>query len=94
MDAADAIPEPPDDPHPAAYLMAAWLGTILQVAKVDDEVLDRVRDLPSEAEAGRPTLGLPRDMAGWDAVHAAVALQAPQVAEHLGRNGSPGRPTS
>ena len=86
MDAADAIPEPPDDPHPAAYLMAAWLGTILQVAKVDDEVLDRVRDLPSEAELVSD-LGLPRDLAGWDAVHAAVALQAPRVAEYLGRNG-------
>ncbi len=86
MGATDAIPEPPDDPHPAAYLMAAWLGTILEVAKVDDEVLDRIHDLPGEAELVSD-LGLSRDLAGWDAVYAAVALEHPSVADHLGRNG-------
>ena len=53
---------------------------------MDDEVLDRVRDLPSETELVAD-LGLSSDLAGWDAVHAVVAQQAPQVASYLGRNG-------
>jgi hypothetical protein len=87
LDAADAIPEPPDDPHPAAYLMAAWLRTVLQAAKVDAEVLDRIRVLPDEAGLVA-ALGLPVDASGWDAVREAAAVRAPEVAERLGRNGT------
>ena len=86
LDAADAIPEPPDDPHPAAYLMAAWLGTVLQAAKVDAEILDRLHDLPSEAGLVE-ALGLPSDVRGWDAVHEAARIRDPAMAARLGRNG-------
>lgn len=86
LDRADAIPEPTDDPHPAAYLMAAWLRPLIEAAAVDAEVLDRVTDLPSESGLVG-ALDLPHDLHGWDAVHAAVAAIHPQTADRLGRNG-------
>lgn len=86
LDATDEIPQPPDDPHPAAYLMAAWLGTLLEAAKVDAGVLDRVRALPDEAGLVQ-ALDLPADVRGWDAVHAAAGVRAPELADRLGRNG-------
>ncbi len=86
LDASDAIPEPPDDPHPGAYLMAAWLETLLTAAKVDDEVLDRVQALPGEAGLVE-ALDLSADVRGWDAVHEAVETRHPAAAARLGRNG-------
>lgn len=86
LERRDAIPEPPDDPHPAAYLVAAWLGTLLQAAKVDASVLDRVQALPSEAGLVE-ALDLPVELAGWDAVREAAAVRAPGAADRLGRNG-------
>lgn len=86
LEARDAIPEPPDDPHPGAYLMAAWLGTLLTAAKVDAGVLDRVQALPSEAGLVE-ALDLSADARGWDAVHEAVAARDPEAAARLGRNG-------
>lgn len=86
LERSDAIPPPPDDPHPAAYLTAAWLDTVLHAAKVDDEVLDRIRDLPSEAGLVE-RLDLPGHLEGWDAVLEAAAVRAPAAAARLGRNG-------
>ncbi len=86
LDRADAIPEPPDDPHPAAYLMAAWLSTLLAAAKVDPEVLDRAGGLPDEAGLVA-ALDLPAELSGWDAVHRAVEVSHPTVADRLGRQG-------
>lgn len=82
----DAIPEPPDDPHPAAYLMAAWLDTVLAAAKVEPEVLDRAGGLPEEPGLVA-ALDLPAELSGWDAVYEAVATTQPGVADRLGRNG-------
>lgn len=86
LDRADAIPEPPDDPHPAAYLMAAWLSTLLTAAKVDPEVLDRTGGLPDEPGLVA-ALDLPVELSGWDAVHHAVAVGNPTLADRLGRDG-------
>lgn len=86
LDRADAIPEPPDDPHPATYLMAAWLSTLLAAAKVDPEVLDRTAGLPDEPGLVA-ALDLPAELSGWDAVHRAVAVTHPSVADRLGRHG-------
>lgn len=86
MERSDAIPEPADDPHPAAYLMAAWLATILAAAKVEPEVLDRAGGLPEEPGLVA-ALDLPAELSGWDAVYEAVATTQPAVARRLGRNG-------
>lgn len=86
LDRRDAIPEPPDDPHPAAYLMAAWLSTILAAAKVEPEVLDRAGGLPDEPGLVA-ALDLPAELSGWDAVYEAVAVGQPAAADRLGRNG-------
>lgn len=86
LDRADAIPEPPDDPHPGAYLMAAWLAGVVEEAKVDARAFDRVEGLPTEA-ALVDALGLPAALHGWDAVHEAATVRAPAAAGRLGRNG-------
>lgn len=86
LDRIDAIPEPPDDPHPAAYLMAAWLGALLEASHDDASTLDRGPELPDEPALVR-ALGLPVELRGWDAVHEAVATRAPAAAARLGRNG-------
>lgn len=86
LERPDAIPEPPDDPHPAAYLMAAWLSTVLAAAKVEPEVLDRAGGLPEEPGLVA-ALDLPAELSGWDAVYEAVATTQPAAADRLGRNG-------
>lgn len=101
LDRADAIPEPPDDPHPAAYLAAAWLGQQLAatdlVADTPGSVVRAGPDggaavalgaleLPDEAGLVE-ALGLAGALAGWDAVHAAVADARSDDASRLGRNG-------
>lgn len=87
LDRAADIPEPPDDPHPAAYLMAAWLATVVEAAKLDPEVLDQLESLPDEAGLVG-ALGLPPRLRGWDAVHAAAMARSEQRAHRLGRNGT------
>lgn len=84
LDRADAIPEPPDDPHPGAYLMAAWLERL--VASADDAVLDQVGALPDEP-ALVAALDLSAHVGGWDAVHAVATAAHPAQADRLGRNG-------
>lgn len=86
LDRSDAIPEPPDDPHPGAYLMAAWLAGVVEDAKVDASTLDRIEGLPTEAGLV-DAIGLPAGLDGWDAVHEAATVRAPVAAGRLGRNG-------
>ena len=86
LDRAGDIPEPPDDPNPAAYLAAAWLGTVVEAAKLDAEVFDGLRALPDEAGLVA-ALGLPSDLRGWDAVHAVAREGSEGEARRLGRNG-------
>lgn len=86
LERADAVPEPPDDPHPAAYLMAAWLEGLQEAARTDPGVLDRIGGLPDEAGLVA-ALHLPEQLSGWDAVHEAVVARAPAAAARLGRNG-------
>lgn len=84
LERPDAIPEPPDDPHPGAYLLAAWLDRL--VASGDDATLDGLTELPDET-ALVADLGAPANLAGWDAVHALVRTAHPEAAARLGRNG-------
>lgn len=83
LDRADAVPEPPDDPHPGAYLMAAWLAGRIDAADGDGVDLSSL-DLPSEADLADD---LGATSTGWDAVHEVVAAARPEIADHLGRNG-------
>jgi hypothetical protein len=101
LDRADAIPEPPDDPNPAAYLAAAWLGQQLAAAELVADTSDPVVRTGPEDDAGTAlgvlelpdeaglvkALGLDGALAGWDAVHAAVADARADDASRLGRNG-------
>ena len=60
---------------------------MLEAAKVDASVLDRLGGLPDEAGLVA-ALDLPADLAGWDAVAEAAAVRAPAAtARALGRNG-------
>lgn len=86
LERADAIPEPPDDPHPGAYLMAAWLGVVLDAADGDPAALDAIAGLPDEPDLVA-ALDLPAQLSGWDAVQHAVASRHPAAADRLGRNG-------
>ena len=85
VDRSDAVPEPPDDPHPAAYLAGAWLVSRLASRGDNGHALDRV-ELPSESGLVED-LDLPAELTGWDAVHAAVQASSPEQADRLGRNG-------
>lgn len=85
LDASAAIPAPPDDPHPAAYLTAAWLVARLEEARLAPAVLDDL-DLPDEAGLVA-ALGLAADCSGWDAVLALAERSAPVTAARLGRHG-------
>lgn len=85
LDRSDVVPEPPDDPHPAAYLAGAWMRNALQSRITDGHPLEGAQ-LPSE-DGLVGALDLPTDLRGWDAVHAAVQASRPQDADRLGRNG-------
>lgn len=85
LECPDAIPQPPDDPHPGAYLMAAWLARRLSAVSEDADPLDDV-DLPDEGSLVEG-LGLDTTLSGWDAVDALAREEWPELASRLGRNG-------